>query len=127
MCFRVEHWNGPLTPLYIDCKQFRIVDFQNFTLTIEAGDNCVLLDEKEIVRIENLIEYHGKPFIIERSFGLLKNLYPDPFNSTDLDIYHCSVLSHQLQVWPIELVKFKMYLMPLSGLQAYAAYPIENL
>lgn len=126
--FRSEHRDGPLPASLINCnKQFRIVDYGNFTLTIKSGDNCVLLDEKIVVIIENIVEVSCKPMLIGRSFRSLKNLYPHPFDSTDFDIFQCSELSGELQYWPIELILFKMYLMPLPGLDSYAAYPLENL
>ncbi len=126
--FRAEHRKGPLLPLFIDgSKQFSIVEYKNFTLTAKDGDNCVLLNDSVVVKIANIVELSCKPFIIGRYFRHLKNLYPHPFDSTDFDIFQCSDLSDELLYWPLEFVRFKMYLMPLSGLQSFAAYPIENL
>ena len=126
--FRVEHKNGPLLPLFINgSKQFGIVEYKKFTLTLKDGDNCVLLHERVVVKIENIVELSCKPFIIGRNFRNLKNLYPHPFDSTDFDIFQCSDLSDELRYWPLEFVQFKMYLMPLSGLQSFAAFPLENL
>ena len=125
--FRVEHKNGPLLPLFINgSKQFGIVEYKKFTLTLKDGDNCVLLHERVVVKIENIVELSCKPFIIGKNFRNLKNLYPHPFDSTDFDIFQCSDLSDELRYWPLEFVQFKMYLMPLSGLQSFAAFPLEN-
>ena len=125
--FRSEHRKGPLLPRFQNCKQYSIFDLNNFTLTSKVGDNCVLLLGKIVVVIENLVVDNEEPFIIGKRFRDLRNLYPEPFDSTLFDIFHCRELSQNLEFWPLDSVQFKMYMMPLSGLSSFAAFPIENL
>lgn len=85
----------------------------------------MLLEGRIVVKIENIVSISGESFLVGRNFRSLTNLYPLPFDSTDYDIFQCSNLS-DLHYWPIQLVAFKMFLMPLIGLDSFAAYPIEN-
>lgn len=75
--------------------------------------------------IENFIEIAGDPFIVGRKFLTLQNLYPDPFDSIQFDIFKCSDVSGILCV-PCDSLLFKVYLIPLYGIDAYAAFLLEN-
>lgn len=125
IAFEKEHFLGPLLKNLTLCKQYSKVRLKNLTLTTKTGNNCVLLSSKSIIVIENLIEKSGEPFMVGRRFEILNNFFPEPFDSTVLDIFECSHLS-QLNLWPIKLVAFKMFLIPISGSDTFAAYPIEN-
>jgi hypothetical protein len=85
-----------------------------------------MVSDKTIVKIENFVSLFEKPYIIGRKFVELSNLYPPPFDSTMLDLYKCKV-SIELDSWPVEEWKHKMYLMPLTGTVQFAVFPIENL
>lgn len=120
-----EHFHGPLLPNSTPCKQYSKVKLKNVILTTKTGNNCVLLRCKSVIVIENLIEMSGKLYLIGRKFDNATNLFPLPFDSTVMDIFECSKQS-DLHLWPIRLVSFKMYLIPISGSEAFAAYPLEN-
>jgi hypothetical protein len=106
--------------------QYRLLQLSKFDLTLECGDNCVMVSDKTFVKIENFVSLFEKPYVIGRKFVELSNLYPAPFDSTMFDIYKCK-LSIELDSWPVEDVKHKMYLMPLIGTDQFAVFPIENL
>lgn len=81
----------------------------------------VMVSDKTFVKIENLVSLFEKPYVIGRKFVELSNLYPAPFDSTMLDIYKCKV-SIELDSWPVEEEKPKMYLMPLTGTDQFAVF-----
>ena len=112
--FRSGHRKGPLLPKLQNCKQYSIFDLKNFNLTSKVGDHCVLLLGKIVVVKENLVVDNEEPFIIGKKFRDLRNLYPEPFDSTLFNIFRCRELSKDLEFWPLDSVQFKMYMMPLS-------------
>ena len=89
--------------------QYRLLKFSKFDLTVECGDNCVMVSDETIDKIENFVSLFEKPYVIGKKFVELSNLHPAPFDSTMLDIYKCKV-SIELDSWPV-----------------VDSFPIENL
>ncbi len=52
--------------------QYRLLQLSKFDLTLECGDNCVMVSDEKIVKIENFVSV----------FVELPNLYSAPFDST---------------------------------------------
>lgn len=50
-----EHVNGPIVALFFHFKQYSRLKFKKFILINKDDDNCVLLRNKTIVKIENII------------------------------------------------------------------------
>lgn len=76
---KFKHNDGPSLQNYQDFNKFKQINFINYCITGKTGNNCVLLTRKEVV--------------VGKSFNLLTNLFLDPFDSTDFDIYKCTNLS----------------------------------
>jgi hypothetical protein len=98
----------------------------NYDLTVEWGDNWIMMSDDTVVEVENCESLFGKPLLIGIKFVELSNLHPAPFHSTMLDIYKCKI-SLELDFWPVEECKHKMYLKPLFGIDQFAVFTVENL
>ena len=124
---KIPHKGGILlTGMDLRTSQYSLLQLKKFELTIEWGDNCVMMSDKTVVKVVNFVLLAGIPHLIGRKFVKLSNLYPAPFDSTMLDIYKCK-LSLDLDCWPIQECEYKMYLMPLTATDAFAVFPVENL
>ncbi|KZS04651.1 Uncharacterized protein APZ42_032358 [Daphnia magna] len=98
---KLAHKGGILLPgVSATTPQFLLLEFNHFYLNLECGNNCVMMSDQTIVKVENFVILSGKPFIIERKFVDLCNFYPAPFDSTMLNIHQCK-MSHDLDCWPI--------------------------
>ena len=86
----------------------------------------MIVSDETIVNFEHLVSLLEKPYVIGRKFEDLSNLYPALFDSKILDTHKCKV-SVELNIWPVEEVKNKIYLIPLTGTYQFAVFPIENL
>jgi hypothetical protein len=92
---------------------------------IAVYDSMIVSDET-IVNFEHLVSLLEKPYVIRRKFEDLLNLYPAPFDSKILDTHKCKV-AVELNILPVVEVKNKIYLIPLTGTDQFAVFPIENL
>lgn len=118
---------GILLPgMDLTTPQFGLLNLPNFELTTECGDNCVMMSDKNVVKVVNFVMLTGIPHLIGRKFAEFSNLYPAPFDSTMLGIYKCK-MSLDLDFWPAEQCECKMYLMPIIATDEFAVFPIENL
>jgi hypothetical protein len=106
--------------------QYRLLQLSKFDFPLECGDNCVMVSDETIVNIENFVSLFEKPYVIGKKFLELSNLYPAPFDSTLLEIHKCKVFI-ELDSWPVEEMKHKIYLMPLTRTDRFAVFPIKNL
>lgn len=124
---KFKHTDGPTVQKYQDFNQFKQAHFKSNCITGKTGDNCILLSTKEVVVVENIIERGGEVFVVGKCFNLLTNFFPDPFHSTNFDIFKCQNLSTVRQCWPITQIAFKVYLIPIPNSNNFAAFPLENM
>jgi hypothetical protein len=104
---------------------YKSIIYSDFMVNHEIGNNCVILDDKTIVVIENIATatFNGEPtpVIIGKSFRKIDNFYEYPNQSIEVGIYKTSNLSH-LQSWPVSKIKTKAICVPISeGCQYYVA------
>lgn len=124
---KLPHKGGILLPgMDLRTPQYSLLQLKHFELTIEYGNNCVMMCDKTVVKVVNFVTLAGIPHVIGRKFAELSNLYPAPFDSTMLDVYKCKMFP-DLDCWPIEECECKMYLMPITATDEFAVFPIENL
>ena len=104
-------------------KESVLVDFNDMFLSAKSPDNCVMLQDGAICIISQIIPRSDRIFLVVRSFTQKEDLYSTPISSSIFDIYKVSELSCTFQV-EIDLIKTKVYLMPLS-IPQFAAFPMS--
>ena len=118
-----EHSNGPILS---SCQgtQFEELDLKNTHLTTCVPDNCVMFTDGSIVLIENFV-HNEKIFLIGRKYEYLDNLYDFPIESSIFDVWKVDGLSVQLNCWPLEQMKCKVFHFPICGSDSFACFPIN--
>lgn len=131
---KCEHFDGPLVGNFVGV-QYKKVFMGKRVLTVlryEQGNCCVMLDDRTIVLIENIVERDGEPYIIGKSYEDVSDLFvlPSeiPFHSSVLDIFKVSKISETLSIWPLSRVLRKCYRAPYIN-ESFAILPLidENL
>lgn len=86
-----EHFNGPVTPDYPNCKQFEQVIYKKFkfsTYRKSEQNSYFLSKDNAVVQINNiLVNTEGEFFIIGKAFIAYSSLYTYPIDSKLLQIF----------------------------------------
>lgn len=119
--------NRPLIENSCD-PQFTGWKMPNFVLKLNKADNCVKMQNNDIVVIENIAtsKCDNSVVIIGRKFSKLTNFFEKPLLSHLLNIYSASNLSN-LQSWKLNTIKEKMMCLPLTDIDSYVILPLLHL
>ena len=111
-----EHFKGPLL-VGVFGNQFKRVNVKNLRLSIKAPDNCVVLEDREVVLIQNIVQQEddsvqliGKKYMFSDNFFELNGL-----ESEAIGIQKVQTLSPNLDSWPLNSVKFKAMKLPIKN------------
>ena len=86
-----------------------------------------MMTNKTIVIIRNFVSIEGEPYIVGCSFLDACDLFTAPIESSRLDIYKLSILSEELQLWPLKSVWKKCFLLPRPSMNnSFAIIPLLN-
>lgn len=108
-----EHNHGPLLSVLSVKTQYEEFYFQDFVVKLSEGDNCVLLENKDIVVIQNIvIDEMDNTFVIYKRFRSMVDFFTYPVESSKLGIFHLSALSDTLRFTPTANVQKKYFLLP---------------
>ena len=104
-------------------SQFKQLYLPGYFLSVERGDNCVLVDNK-IGIIRNIVCETGnsEKFLVLEYFNDVFNFFETPLNSSDLRIFCVSHLSEQISFKKAFCVTCKCVLMPFKN--SYLAIPL---
>lgn len=105
-----EHWNGPLLQSVLVTKQFEQVKFKSWHIRTKFPNNCVSLNDGNLVIIKNLvINSDNRPYILGKRYLNKYNFFTDPLESSRLGIYR--VVANQLsdlEIWPLHYITRKL-------------------
>jgi hypothetical protein len=112
------HENGPLLEGDDDIEQFQTLIYKSWRITIRPPNNYVVLELDDIstavVAVENIIRGgDGSISIIGSIFEQETPFFMAPCDSNSiLPIKYVDFLSASLQVWPVESILYKVFLVP---------------
>ena len=108
------HHSGPL--IY-ECRladQFKKMQYCRWTNKVP--DNCVLISDRKILLIENILRNsNSEVFILAKQFRNYNNLIEYPLPSMAINEFFVSDLSHDLQIWPISCIINKCLRIPMKN------------
>lgn len=111
--FKLKH-----RPITIDSgdPQFTGWKMEKYILKLNNGDNCILMNNNDIVIVENIAtsKSNKKILIIGRKFNKVAEFFNKPCPSTLLLIQKVSELGH-LQSWELTDIKTKLMRLPLPN------------
>lgn len=121
-----EHNHGPLLNGLSVKKQYEECYFQDFVVKRSEGDNCVMLENKDIVVIQNVVvDEMDNTFVIYKRFRNVVDFFTYPVESSKLGIFHLSGLSDTLRFTHAANVQKKYYLLPCPD--GKAGFPLIHL
>lgn len=99
-----------------------------YILKLNEGDNCVEINNQDIVKIENFTtsKYDGSVLIIGRKYEKIEEFFMTPCSSSLLHIHKVSNLGF-LQSWKLTDIKEKMMQLPLSISSTSIILPLLHL
>jgi hypothetical protein len=108
LSFINPHNDGPLLAATKNPQYCKIKIKNLYTLTISRPDNCCTLHDGTVVVIENFAHSveDNRPVIIGRQFNTLENLFTQPRDSSDFEIYRAKDAGVQ-SIWNVVTIKHK--------------------
>lgn len=102
--------------------------FHQFTLKLNNCDNCVKMNNNDIVIIENIAtsKIDNSVMVIGRKYDKLTEFFDKPCSSNLLHIQSASQLGH-LQSWKLSEIKEKMMRLPMNNKIGYVILPLLHL
>ena len=108
------HANGPL-PANIApslCIQYRVVKSKKFSLSSKPRDRCVIMKNKTICMVYNIVVMDNKIKLIVKKFDKVTPFYDVAIPSSLVGYYKCSTLEKELTSVKFADIDTKAYLMP---------------
>lgn len=100
-----------------ECRKY-VINCHNFK------DRCVLLCNGSIFEIDEILVQEGETYCVGRAYKKIKNLYKQPCNSENLNIFIvCKDILLQKVRQPIKDIESKVWMIPYKNDQ-YAAFPL---
>ncbi|XP_011696641.1 PREDICTED: uncharacterized protein LOC105455209 [Wasmannia auropunctata] len=86
----------PLSNSDINCRQYRKIQFNGISLSIEARDNCCILNDGSIGIIFSIDMNNNCYRLGIKKFLQIQDFYDIGMLSSALQIYKCSILSNEI-------------------------------
>ncbi|KAK4877644.1 hypothetical protein RN001_010150 [Aquatica leii] len=114
--FKNEYYATSLLMNLKNTKHFKTAIFKNFTLHIEAPDNCCCLTNGDVIIIKEIVFYQNKyNFVVIKYLNLIP-LYESPCKSSDFGIMKANDNDLDTpQIYDIETVDYKCVQFKLNG------------
>jgi hypothetical protein len=109
-----------------ECHKFTTACLQNCTLSTKERDNCVLMKDGKIGRIQYFEKKSSKVMIAVKLFQNYESFYNYPLCSKDVEIVSVSLLSAVEQIYEFSHVQHKCYCMPTDD-DKYFVVPLHNV
>jgi len=106
----------PLRNNDINCHQYRKIQFNGISLSIETRDNCCILHDGSICIIFYIVMDNNSYHLAVKKFLQVENFYDIGILSSVLQIYKCSTLSNEIFYVHLDEILAKCYRMPLWNL-----------
>lgn len=122
-----QHVNGPLPfdDLYNESySQYSTLIMKDYTIRVSnekrrsvKKDDCVIISSKNICIVYNILKMNEEIYLVCKSFKNISPFYNfDLYSSTSVGIYKCNNLSHTLQLYNIQNIKFKACYLPINDI-----------
>ncbi|XP_039306751.1 uncharacterized protein LOC120358099 [Solenopsis invicta] len=115
---RRECYNGLLIndcrpPMYYCVQKYTKIQFQHFTITTKAPNNCCIMKDDSIVMVENICHRNNSIVIIGKLAKNGKSFFNSPAPSTCFGIVQFPGEYSSLRSFPIENIKNKGVVLPI--------------
>jgi hypothetical protein len=126
---KVEHTGGPLLPSIRGARQYKQLQFDKLTLSIRAGDNCIMMENGTPLLVKNIVKSseNDDVTLLCTSFRVVTDAFMSPLPSSKLSIYkvmdECSSLQSislcsadalcKCVCWPVGLDASSYVIIPL--------------
>lgn len=107
-----KHLNGPVHETLLNCVQYHKVEFNNYTISLDQADNCIITFDGEIGIVVNIISNDKHVYLLVQFFKHVNYFYDVGIFSTSNGIYKCSDLLNKIHVLDINCMKSKCFRMP---------------
>lgn len=111
---RKQHRNGPVTRECSSFSQYRELSLPDVYLSVNRGDNCVLVGDK-VGLVRNILcadGLNGEKALIVEFFRGASSFFEKPLKSSDLRIFAVSKLREQISFIKLKDITCKCVLMP---------------
>ena len=120
-----KHTDGPIIN---DCHgiQFKMALFRSWAIRTDNNSDCfVILENKKIVKVSNIIKTNDKIFLIGQYFKRTTDSITYPLQSSRLGVVFAERLS-PMQQWPTTSIKSKAICLPknVGNQQEFHVYPL---
>jgi len=121
------HVNGPLPfdELYNKAySQYSTLIMKDFSIRVSnekrrsiKKDDCVIISSNNICIVYNILKMNEEIYLVCKSFKNISPFYNlDSCSSTSVGIYKCNNLSHTLELYNIQKIKFKACYLPINDI-----------
>jgi len=99
---------------YVDVLQLCKINGKCGTLSVSAGDNCVMIDDSVCI-IRNIVIWQSDSYIVYERFTSHQSFFDYPLPSVKIGIYFVSALSGTLELLKVKDVTSKYVLLPYKS------------
>ena len=119
-----EHWSGPVTPGFLNARQFKRVKTNKYDFDLSAGNNCIMLHGGVPARIKNILKIANDVSLICANFEFVSDAFTYPLPSSKLGI--CKVKSESTDLFAVSLseIRSKCVCWPLNDDDSFAVIPL---
>ncbi|XP_066590583.1 uncharacterized protein [Prorops nasuta] len=94
-------------------SRFCKIEYSNFIISTETCDNCLLLQDGSICIVCDIINSEDSYILCVKKFLCREDFYDIGIASSDINIYKCFTLDHQILSIRLGDISSKCYRMPL--------------
>ncbi|XP_036144963.1 uncharacterized protein LOC114254351 [Monomorium pharaonis] len=110
------HKHGPMPAInFHHYSQYRNLLCRQFTLSLNGKDDTIILKDSSICIVQNIIGYDNKYYLIVKRFHRIENFYHTLVQSSDIGIFHCSLLFDELIIINFDQIAGKCFKLPLCS------------
>ncbi len=118
-----EHYCGYVPAGIGPCKQFKSISINGVNISINTGNNCVMLGSSVAV-IRNILKTDLDIFLLHQTFCEQRDFYTYPLHSSKIGIYQVSCLSSELKIARLSDFRRKNVMLPFNN--AFVVIPLLN-
>jgi len=120
---KMEHTAGPVVNGLLNCKQYRELHANGFTVKLNSADSCIMCGNT-IGVVSNIFSDGETVTVVVLKFKRVQHFFSKPMRSTDIGIYLVSKLSNQFDLCPLSSIQCKYVLLPYRSDKKWVAIPL---
>lgn len=107
------HTDGPVIDLFVNSEQYKVLLWNNTTLSVRTNDSFFMDKKRKVFKILNIISTNGANIkFICCKFKNLTSFYKYPFESSHIDIFVSSAPHTKLHEISLDRVYRKCFVLP---------------